>query len=184
MSLNYLEIVGTLLGLGYLFFEIKQNRIMWLLGMVMSAIYAVVFGREGLYASMGVQIYNFIISIYGFIRWNRDKNGSKEIFIRKLNVSTILLSIGFAVVVYILFAFVLSKYTPDPQPHLDAIVTAMTVVGNVWLSRSYREQWLIWMGCNALMIYLSCVQGLYFTAGLYFFYLVASFYGWWKWKRK
>ena len=66
-----LEISGTAAGLLYVWLEIKHRRSMWIVGIVMSLCYIVVFGVEGLYASMGLYVYYLGMSLYGWVQWGR-----------------------------------------------------------------------------------------------------------------
>ena len=65
-----LEIFGTVTGLLYVWFEIKHSRFMWIVGIVMSVCYIVVFGIESLYASMGLYVYYLGVSVYGWFKWS------------------------------------------------------------------------------------------------------------------
>jgi len=49
--------------------EIKHRRSMWIVGIVMSVCYIVVFGVEALYASMGLYVYYLGMSLYGWFKW-------------------------------------------------------------------------------------------------------------------
>jgi len=64
-----LEIFGTVTGLLYVWLEIKHRRSMWIVGIVMSVCYIVVFGVEALYASMGLYVYYLGMSLYGWFKW-------------------------------------------------------------------------------------------------------------------
>ena len=50
--MNYLEIVGTLVGLLYLWFEYKASIWLWPVSVIMPAIYIVVYYQVGLYACL------------------------------------------------------------------------------------------------------------------------------------
>ena len=68
---NIIEIFGAVTGIAYVILEIKRNIFLWPLGIITSAVYIYVFGREGFYANMGLQGYYLVISIYGWYRWQR-----------------------------------------------------------------------------------------------------------------
>ncbi len=68
-----MEIFGFVSGLLYLILEIKQNKWMWLVNFITAVLYAVIFAQSKLYAAMGLQIYYVLISVYGFIIWQKDK---------------------------------------------------------------------------------------------------------------
>jgi len=74
------EIFGALAGLLYIYFEIKQRRLMWILGGISAIVYIYIFFRAGLYAAMAFQFYYIAVSIYGWRKWSEwnpaEDNGS------------------------------------------------------------------------------------------------------------
>ena len=67
----WLEYAGVITGFIYLWLEIKQKPSMWLLGGICSFLYVFIFAFSRIYADMGFNIYNFVISIYGFYQWRK-----------------------------------------------------------------------------------------------------------------
>lgn len=177
----------------YLYFEIKKKNAMWIFGVAMAVMYIIIFGREKLYAAMGLHLYYLAVSIYGWFQWKRDSvrvsSGAAEgkdevIALRKLSLMEILLSCCIAAGLYFVFAFLLSSFTGDPKPELDSVVTALSILGTYWLSRSFIWQWAVWIVTDAVAVCLYALQGLYPTAGLYLVYIVAAVFGFYYWKKK
>ena len=73
--MNYLEIVGTLVGLLYLWFEYKASIWLWPVSVIMPAIYIVVYYQVGLYADSGISVYYLLAGIYGWWVWLRHVPG-------------------------------------------------------------------------------------------------------------
>ena len=67
--MNYLEIIGTLVGLIYLWLEYKASIWLWVANVIMPAIYVFIYYQAGLYADFGINIYYLIISFYGIFWW-------------------------------------------------------------------------------------------------------------------
>ena len=65
----YIEILGTAVGLIYLWLEYKASIYLWIAGIIMPAIYLFVYYNAGLYADFGINIYYLAIAIYGLIAW-------------------------------------------------------------------------------------------------------------------
>lgn len=78
----------------------------------------------------------------------------------------------------------LLEKTGDPMPWLDAVITVMGIVGTWWLSRSYIQQWWIWIVANALSVIMCSMQGMWWMSALYVFYTASAAYGLWNWHRK
>ena len=55
--MNYLEILGTIVGVIYLILEYRASIYLWIAGIVMPAIYIFVYYEAGLYADFGINIY-------------------------------------------------------------------------------------------------------------------------------
>lgn len=183
------EIFGVVTGLFYLFFEIKHSRMMWFLGVFMAGAYIYLFAVEGLYASMSYQIYYMAVSIYGIVKWGRDsrkivnKDDEKKIVVNHLSGKEALASIGVTIVVFIIIYFVLGLFIGDSQRFLDATVTVLSLLATYWLSRSFIQQWIVWIIVNVLSMVLYFKQGLYPTLFLYSLYTIFAFYGYYYWKK-
>lgn len=74
-TMNYLELLGTLVGVVYLWLEYRASIYLWLACIVMPAIYLVVYYRAGLYADFGINIYYLLASVYGWMVWKEGSAG-------------------------------------------------------------------------------------------------------------
>ena len=61
-----LEILGTLVGLIYLWLEYRASIYLWIASVVMPAIYIFVYYDAGLYADFGINIYYLGAAVYGW----------------------------------------------------------------------------------------------------------------------
>ena len=64
-----LEIIGTLVGLLYLWLEYRASIYLWIAGIIMPAVYIFVYYDAGLYADFGINIYYLGAAIYGWVMW-------------------------------------------------------------------------------------------------------------------
>lgn len=67
--MDYLEIIGVIVGLVYLYWEYKASSWLWVASIVMPAIYIFVYHDAGFYADMGINIYYLVASVYGLAFW-------------------------------------------------------------------------------------------------------------------
>ena len=70
-----LEIIGTIVGLVYLWLEYRASIYLWIASVIMPAIYIFVYYEAGLYADFGINIYYLGAAIYGWLVW---KTGNKK----------------------------------------------------------------------------------------------------------
>lgn len=177
-----LEIFGVLSSLLYIWLEIKQKKSMWIVGAISAIVYSVVFGNNKLFASMGIQLFYIFISIYGWIKWSREK-GSEEEVIRRLSLTGLLKSALFTLALFAILSYILKSFSEDPFPVSDALLASLSITASIWLSKKYIEQWYIWMAVNLLSALLYRYMKLYPTSLLYIIYFSASVIGFIKWRK-
>jgi nicotinamide mononucleotide transporter len=78
LSENIVEVFGAVTGIAYVILEIRRNILLWPLGILTSAVYIYVFGRNGFYAGMVLQAYYVVISVYGWYAWSKLTNGVRQ----------------------------------------------------------------------------------------------------------
>ena len=190
--MNYLEIIGTLVGLIYLWLEYKASIWLWVANVVMPAIYVMVYYEAGLYADFGINIYYLIISFYGIYYWwkgrkqsrtEQTKKREEELPITHTPMQTWKQLLIVSIALLVVIAFILIQYTDSTVPWMDSLTTALSIVAMWMLARKYVEQWLVWIVVDALSAGLYIYKELYFTAGLYALYTVIAYFGYKEWIR-
>ncbi len=183
--MNWLEIIGTLVGLVYLWLEYKASIWLWLASVIMPAVYLVIYYQAGLYADFGINVYYLLIAIYGIWLW---LGGGTENHKRELPITTtpkgMWWKMGlFSMAIFFLIAFVLVRFTDSNVPWMDSFTTSLSIVAMWMLARKYVEQWLIWILVDAVSAGLYIYKELYFTAGLYALYAIIAYFGYREWRR-
>jgi len=183
-----LEISGSATGLLYVWLEIKHRRSMWVVGILMSLCHMVVFGVEGLYASMGLYVYYLGMSLYGWVQWGRqeqqEQQEQQELRPVRITGRQAVTAGGLLVTSFFIMWLVLGRLTDHPAPVPDAAIAALNITATWLLTHSVLEQWLLLLIANALAIGLYARTGLWFTTGLYVVFLISSVAGYISWQRK
>ncbi len=182
---NWIEIVGAIVGLLYLYYEYKANILMWPTGIVMSSFYVIVFIKATFYAFACINIYYIIAGIYGWIEWSRSRTKENMESIKIIHTPTRLYVpiIVALVVVFGLIMFVLKEFTDSHVVLGDSFVTTLSIVAMIMLARRYVEQWLLVIVVNSVSVFLYFYQDLYPTSFMYLFYAVVSVFGYFKWHK-
>lgn len=179
-----IEIIGAVIGLVYLYLEYKADKWLWPVGVLMPVVYIWIFFQSKFYADMGVNVYYFLASIYGWIHWTRHgKNAEQELPVTHTPRSYVLPLIAIGLVLFALIAFVLIRFTDSPVSIGDSFTTALSILGMWMLARKYVEQWAFWFVVNIVSCVLYLWKGLYPTSILFAIYSVISVFGYFKWKR-
>lgn len=186
LSGNYIELLGAILGIIYVFFSIRQNIYTWPVGLLTSVLYVVVFFNSKLYADMGLQMYYVVISIYGWYEWLRgNSSDSKEM----LKVSRLSLNLGLVLVlvsflIFLLMWYVLKNYTDSPVPFADSLATSLSIVATWMLARKILEHWLVWVFVDAFSIGLFLYKDLLPTVVLFVVYTFMAVVGYREWRKE
>lgn len=182
--MNYLEIVGTAVGLIYLYLEFKASIWLWAAGIVMPAIYLTVYYQAGLYADFAINVYYLIASVYGvacWLRWMGKASSKADIPISHTPVRLYWrLGIIF-ILLFVAIAVILIEFTDSTVPYADSFTTALSIVAMWMLAKKYAEQWLVWIVIDAVSVVLYIYKDLPFTAALYALYTIIAFMGYRKW---
>ena len=186
----YIEIFGAVTGLLYVYLEIGQRRVMWVLGGVSALAYIFIFLNVGLYAAMALQLYYLCASFYGWQKWKRRDNGegasmwtAEDSITVKMPVSTGVVSVAITVAGALFLWRGLYMVGSDPMPALDAVIAALSMMATYWVANKFIESWFIWIVANVLAVCMYLSQGLYPTAILYAVYIAASVAGYLHWRK-
>lgn len=179
-----IEIIGAVIGLLYLYLEYKASIWLWPVGILMPIIYIYIFYHSKFYADMGINVYYFFASIYGWMQWK--KNKSQHLPEANITYTPKYLYLRLFVIFLLLFSAissVLIKFTDSPVPFGDGFTTALSIVAMWMLAKKYIEQWLLWIVVNIVSFILFFWKGLYPTGILFIVYSIIPIFGYLKWKK-
>ena len=191
MIQNILEIFTLITGVIYVILEIRQKNAMWVLGIITSLASMMVFFRQGLYASFGLNTYYLITAFIGLWQWRRDKGaieGSSRIHLNTLTWKTAAISAA----IFICGTIGLSVgmeymselgFKENPMSLLDASIAVLSAVATWWLVKAYLQQWWLWIVANGLSVALCASQEMWWMALLYILYMAAAMIGLRHWRK-
>ena len=141
--MQIIEILGTLVGLAYLWLEYRASIYLWIASIIMPAIYLVVYYNAGLYADFGINIYYLAIAIYGWAAWRfgfklfgrNDEVQNQELPITRMPRKVWTVAALASCALTFIIAWVLNSFTDSTVPWADAFTTALSVVGMWMLAR-------------------------------------------------
>ena len=178
-----LQIIGTSLGLLYLWLEYRANIWLWVVGAIMPLVHGVLYLTNGIYADAAMQLYYLLAGIYGLIIWRRRPKSGADGQIRHTPVGWYAkLFVAYAVL-HVALYFLLTEFTDSRVPLLDSMSTALSIVALWMLSRKLVEQWLVWLVVDMISVGLYLYKGIPLTAGLYMLYCVLAVAGYLRWRK-
>ena len=159
----------------------------YLFGAVNSAIYLVLALNKNFYGEVLTTLYFFIMQPIGLYVWlsNRINDQGKveesHFEAKKLNLIEWMRYLALCAVIWIGMGFAYQS-VHSARPFRDSITDATNGVGQLLMTRLYREQWIFWIATNVFSIYLWWDQSIQIQ-GMYWVYTLNSLVGWYQWTK-
>lgn len=183
-SSTTLEIVATATGLVSVWLTARENIWAWPVGLVNVACFFFMFEEAKLYADMMLQVFFFLLSVYGWIVWLTKRGGADVRPTRRITVSFAVILGVLTVAVAWAWGYVLQAYTDASIPYADALIATLSLAAQFLLSSKVLENWLVWIAVDVLSIGMYAYKELYALAFLYVIFLLIAVSGYVSWKRE
>ena len=184
METNYVEILGVIFSILYLYFSIRQNILLWPMGIASALLYMVVFFQSKFYADMGLNGYYVVISIYGWFLWKRGQEQQESgLPVSRLGKKNAVILLLVTAAAFVGIGIVLKEYTDSPVPFWDAFTTAVSFTATWMLARKILENWILWIIVDLVSMGLYLYRGLYPTLLLFGIYTTMAVIGYYRWLR-
>jgi len=181
---HYVEILGVIFSIFYLYFSIRQNILLWPMGIASALLYMVVFFQSKFYADMGLNGYYVVISIYGWFLWKKGKEEQESgLPVSRLGKKNAVILLLITTAAFVVIGMVLKEYTDSPVPFWDAFTTAVSFTATWMLARKILENWILWIIVDLVSMGLYLYRGLYPTMLLFGIYTTMAVIGYYKWLR-
>ena len=164
----------------YLLLAVKQDIRCWTAWILSSCLYLYVMYTAGLYMEAFLQIFYIVMGIYGWAQWSK-KQGDESLLVLTWKPSKHVVAVLLIITLAFFSGSLLEKYTNAALPFLDALTTWGAIVTTYMVAKKILENWIYWFVIDAISIYLFISRELYFTAFLFFAYLIIIVIGYRSW---
>lgn len=180
-----LEATGVLFGMVSVVLANRNHVGLYPTGIVSTAIFIYLMGKPsvGLYAEALLNVYYFVMSIYGWIKWYKGRESESAIAISRNTRKDWGITVGIVVVGWSVLYYLLSTYTNSDVPVWDAIVSSTACAGMWLLAKHKLENWILLNISNAIAIPLLIHKHLPLTAFLTLFLFVVAVLGYIRWRK-
>lgn len=187
---SFFAVISAICGITYTFLAGKGLPVCYLFGVIGSSFYSVLSFQNVLWGNLLLYACYYVpMQILGYYKWNKNlKDGQNDIikiFLPKRELLVLILLLLFLSfgVYHILLCY------KDAHPILDSITTVFSLGGMYLTVRRAIEQWIFWMGVNALSLIMwvdVAMNGVkvYSTIIMWAVYLVLAVYFYFVWKKE
>ncbi len=182
------EWVSTIAQIASVWYARKNNILVYPTGIVGVLLAAWVYFfmiYPPLYADAFLNIYYFLMSVYGWYNWVQKKDSEHFTYPiswctpKQLRFGTFFF-LFFWAIIYVVLEF----FTDSNTPILDSLVSSSAITAMWWMAKRKIENWLAWIFSNIVAIPLNFYKGLMLFTLMYILFLVMAWMGYVEWKRK
>jgi nicotinamide mononucleotide transporter len=185
-----IAIISAICGITYTFIAGKGNPICYLFGITGSAFYCLLSFKNHLWGNLSLYaLYYLPMQVIGFFRWNKNLvNGQKTIIKISLPKKELCLLLSLLTILTF-FTYITLVLSHDANPILDSLTTVFSIGGMYLTVRRAIEQWLFWLGVNALSLFMwisVLLSGakVYSTITMWAVYLILAVYFYFDWRKE
>lgn len=198
-QVQILELIAVVTALAYVIFAAKESIWCWPAALISTALYTIVFYEFYLWMDSVLQVYYFVMAIYGWYCWRESRNDNatgikslagnvadnkSSLEISSLPLANHLKAIGLLAVLSFVVGFLMDNYTPTTFPYVDAATTVFAVYATYLVTQKVLENWLYWVVIDLVSIYVYIEKGLAPTAFLFVIYVFIAAAGYINWRGK
>ena len=185
---SWQEWVSTVTQIASVWYARKNNVLVYptgIIGVLLAAYLYFFDSHPPLYADGTLNIYYFVMSIYGWYNWVQKKDADHLTYPiswcskRELSIGLIVFMVSWGIIY-----FVLVKVTNSNTPILDSLVSSTAVVAMWWMAKRKIENWLAWILSNIVAIPLNFYKEFYLFTLMYILFFVLAVWGFAEWKKK
>lgn len=182
--MSSVEIVAALLGVANVLLVVRRSIWNYPFGLAMVTLYFFVFQDAKLYSDALLQIFFFVINLYGWWNWSRADKVDDRVAVGTMNKRARALWLAGTIAAVLAWGTLMARFTDAAAPFADAAVAGMSVAAQILLTLRRVESWILWIAVDVLAIGLFVSRGLHITAGLYAIFLVLAVAGLVEWRKK
>lgn len=180
-----LEITAVIFGFLSVWFS-KQNNI-WVFptGMISTAIFVYLLIKWELLGDMMINVYYFVMSVYGWYIWTRkvDDTHVTPISRTTLKEKQISIFIFIATLLFVYTVYQLFDKWTSWVAYVDTVTTAIFFVGMWLMARRKLENWIFWIIGDIISVPLYFYKGFTFTSFQYLGFTIIAIFGYHAWKK-
>lgn len=189
INIFFLELIAVIAGVVSVWLAKRESVLLYPIGILSVVLWVFLCYRSQLYGQAIVNLFFFLMNVYGWYNWSRKKEDSSNFVVIKSNsrFENVISIFSVFIITPILFYFLFPL--KDDNTHLffvfiDVLTTAMFFVA-MWLMAWKRlENWVIWIIADVLCVPLFIYNEFYLSVIQFSLFIVIAFIGYYDWKKK
>ena len=179
-----LELIAVFFGLLSVWFSKNNNVLVYPTGIINTSIFVYLLVKWELLGDMIINVYYFLMSIYGWYYWTRKSNNEGYTPITRMHSTDfkIILIIIVSSVLFVSYLYSFFEKWSGFVSYVDIITTAIFFAGMWLMARRKIESWVFWILGDIISVPLYFAKGLAFSSFQYLIFTFIAIAGYYKWK--
>ena len=177
---SILETLAVIFSVIYVILAAKENIWCWAAALISVGLYIYICYQAKLYAETGLQVFYFIMAIYGYFSWSKNDGA---LMISEWSTNKHFIIILSATLITFLLGFIFSIYTDAKMPIVDSFTTVFSVFATFMVVKKILSNWLYFIVIDVISIHLYYSRDLHLTSFLFLIYTLIAVFGFLKWNR-
>ena len=179
-----LELIAVFFGLLSVWFSKNNNVLVYPTGIINTSIFVYLLVKWELLGDMIINVYYFLMSIYGWYYWTRKSNNEGYTPITRIHSTDIkiILIIIISSVLFVSYLYSFFEKWSGFVSYVDIITTAIFFAGMWLMARRKIESWFFWILGDIISVPLYFAKGLAFSSFQYLIFTFIAIAGYYKWK--
>lgn len=181
---HFVEVIAAISGIIGVWLTTRQNIWCWPVALVNVILYIYVFFAAKLYADFGLQIFYFVMTLYGWYNWlhGGDQHQKLEV-VTHITKKLLIISLIIGIISQTALGFILANYSDAALPFWDSVVGVWGVIITYWMAKKILENWIAWIIIDLMCVGIYLYKDLYPTTVLYFVFAVLAVVGYFQWNK-
>lgn len=186
---GWIEYIAVFAGIVSVWFSRKENILVYPIGLINTIFYVYISINGQLYGEASVNLYYTVMSVYGWLLWNKKTQQNKPALkIKHSDKKEWAVQVGFFAfiyfIIYMALRYLQQEFAPGALPWADALASASAFTGMWLMTRKKVESWIWWIITNIASIPLYFVKGYVFTSVYYLVLLALAIAGLIEWRKR
>jgi len=188
-STGWMEFIAVFAGIASVWYSRVENILVYPVGLINTIFYIYLSIKGHLIGEASVNLYYTIMSIYGWILWNRKDAARNPVMAIKFSsgqqwLQQIGFFSAFYIVIFLSLRYLKQSFAPGAIPWADAFASATAYTGMWLMAKKKVESWWWWILTDISSIPLYFVKHYVFTSVYYLVLLVMAVFGLIEWMQR
>lgn len=177
------ETIAAVLSASAVWLTTRRSPWCFPVGLLSVSVYIWVYAGARLYSEVLLQCFWVAMLVAGWWRWLHHLDATGHVRVAPLPRRAAGLHLLAGVAGGLALGFAMHRCTDAALPWLDAMLTALSLVGQFWQNRRHVAAWWMWLAVDVVYVGMFASKHLYVTAVLYAGFVVLAVNGLRDWTR-